>query len=420
MSDIVKNLFDTDVYKYTMLQFIWLHQRKRKGRFAFKNRTDVDLLKYMTADQLRDEFAKIKEMSITDDMIEKLRNHPGLGDKFQPEFLTWLKTFKLADIHVRVLKNGKLSIYTHGKWTNISLWETFIMNVVNRLYFKAKCTELDLTEEEVLASGRNKLIENIEMIMTSPDIVITEFGTRRRWSYEWQREVILTWLAKAPNQIAGTSNVWLAIELGIKAIGTMAHEMDMGYQGIYHKEDDEHGYMYSHDLLMDQWFELYGVALAIALSDTYGSDYFLEHFKELAKKWAGTRHDSGDPFEYGEKVIKFYEDLGIDPKTKITIFSDGLDANLIVALNNRFRGRIKLGFGWGTNLSNNMGFQNYTNNRGLKALSIVCKLVLMCGRTTVKLSDNRAKVTGRKSAVMRVKRLSNYERHAHVTVTCQV
>ncbi len=417
---IVKNLFDLDLYKLTMLQFIWKHHRKAKGRFTFHNRTDVDLLKYMTVGQLREEFAKIQAMSVTEEMIERLRNDPHIGHLFCNEFLTWLKSFKLADITVRIAKNGKLAIHSDGRWTNITLWETFIMNVVNRLYFTAKCTELGLPEAEVLNSGRYKLTENMYAIMASPDIMITEFGTRRRWSYEWQREVLETWIKKLPNQISGTSNVWLALELGIKAIGTMAHEMDMGAQGAYYWHDSFGTQLYSHEILKQQWFEMYGVALSIALSDTYGSDYFFDNFRDQALAWKGTRHDSGNPFEYGERVIAFYERLGIDPKTKIIIFSDGLDASLILALNERFRGRIQIGFGWGTNLTNNMGYQSYEDNRGLKPISIVCKLTHCYGFTTVKLSDNRNKATGYKRAVKRIKRLTKYDRYDHGSFVCQV
>ena len=421
ISRIVKNLFDTDTYKLRMLQFIWKHCRKNRVTFTFKNRTDVDLLKYMTIEEVHDELMKIKPMKFTEEMVDKIRKHPTLGKKFCEEFLSWLVTdFRLAPIRVWS-KHGKLMIASSGDWVDVTLWETFIMNVVNRLYFQAKMKELGVTEEDVLAEGRRRLQAKIARMSTCELLRFMEFGTRRRWSYEWQREVLIELMRRLPNQLIGTSNIDLAFELGLEPKGTMAHELDMGLQGVFYEEDDKAGYMWSHDWLKTKWLEMYGSELSIFLPDTYGTDYFLAHFtEEEARASKGTRQDSGDPIAYGNKFRTHYEKFGIDSRTKALLFSDGLTDESMVDLTNRFIEEFLVAHGYGTHCSNDMGFDDIPDNRGLKPLSLIAKLTRSNGHFTVKLSDNPSKAQGTKKAIKRIFRLTGYNKIKHTAVECVV
>ncbi len=199
----------------------------------------------------------------------------------------------------------------------------------------------------------------------------------------------------------------------------------MAMQVIFRDEDEKEGRIISQRMLWRMWSEFYKGSLTIALPDTYGNDYGLQDFKEFAASWAGVRHDSGDPFEFGEKVIALYQRLGIDSTSKTIVFSDGLTHEVMIALWQRFHGRLRVSFGWGTHLTNDMGFDQWENgNRGLAPLSIIMKLVAVIREgkrvKTVKLSDNPGKVTGEREEVQRVIALTHYNASAHQAVECVV
>jgi nicotinate phosphoribosyltransferase len=240
-------------------------------------------------------------------------------------------------------------------------------------------------------------------------LTFTDFGTRRRFSKGWQDYVVKTLRNEFADRIAepqfrGTSNVHLAMKYGLLPMGTSAHEMYMIMAGISDQTDD--GIRNSHNKFLDLWWDQYGYGLSIALTDTFGSEFF---FKDMtswqAAKWKGLRHDSGDPIVFGERVIEFYKSHGIDPIDKIIVFSDGLDVDSIININNHFKDRIKVTFGWGTNLTNDLGF---------KALSLVIKPVMANNVSLVKLSDNLAKAMGDVSVVERYKRIFG---HTNATST---
>ena len=181
-------------------------------------------------------------------------------------------------------------------------------------------------------------------------------------------------------------------------MGTNAHEEDMAMSGIMHGSDDE--IRNSHQKVLQEWWEEYGWALSIALTDTYGTDFFFKDMTyEQARDWKGLRHDSGDPFKFGDRAIAFYQHYGIDPREKLLVFSDGLDVDTIIRLADYFAGRIKVTFGWGTNLTNDLGFP---------AISIIIKLLESNGHGTVKLSDNLAKAMGKPEDIERFKRIFGY------------
>ena len=408
------SLLDLDFYKLTMGQFVWDHKElcDVPVKYEFKNRTDkVRLADYIPKDVLERQLKRIQGLRMTDEDILHLKSIRGDKESlFSDEYLKSLKDLRLPYVNLSQ-ENGQYHISVEGSWSKAIYWETLILSTVNELYYRALRHETGRSEEDVRTEGRARLQRKIgrlqalierENAQGRKGPVLIDFGTRRRYGGDWQEEVIRETVKAFPNNFLGTSNVHLSRRLGIPARGTKAHELDMGFSGKYHDEDDMAGTFESHNRLMDMWYRYreYGKALSIALTDTYGSDFFFANFtKEQAIKWNGIRQDSGDPFEIGEKAIKFYQDNGIDPTAKILIFSDGLYDDLIIELYKRFKVRINPIFAWGTTLTNDVGFGT---------LSLVVKATEANGHKTVKLSDTRGKETGDRESIERAKRFSGH------------
>ncbi|MBI2473694.1 nicotinate phosphoribosyltransferase [Candidatus Uhrbacteria bacterium] len=422
LEPIVRNLADIDFYKLTMLQFIWWFFSKEVVTFRFKNRTDVQLLDYIDLDELKRQLDRVTKMRFPKWATAELKRR--YSHLFSDNFLSWLGELRLPQASVEIV-DGNLLLEVTGPWPEVMLWETIAMCIVNRMYKLAKMSELKLEEKVVLVEGLHRAEVKFERLSKYPDLVFVDFSTRRRHSYEHQEAVLRTAMRMIPNQLKGTSNVLLGLRLKLPLVGTMAHELPMAFQVLFWDEDEKSERLVSQAKLWKMWEEFYGGALTIALPDTYGNDFGLEDFKPFAAKWAGLRHDSGDPFEFGEKVIAFYNSLEIDPKEKTVVFSDGLTDETMIQLWIRFHDRINLSFGWGTHMGNDMGFDVWPDgDRGLKALSIVMKLVavLKDGRMvgTVKLSDNPSKASGPQEMIERIMRKTDYDFAAHETVACEV
>ena len=415
---ILTSLADVDFYKLTMLQLFFLKHRTVRGKSAFKNRSvKVPLGLKLDIDEVRRQLEHARDLHFTDAEIEYLSEvSKQRGGLFRPEFLAFLRTLRISEINVSLSEDGTQLVIETAESTLVeeSLWETLVMNVVNRMYFLGKMEEGGKTEEETWEEGDRRLTAKIAKLRAALArgirVPFIDFGTRRRWSLEWQEHVLRRLMAEVPELFMGTSNVLLAMRLGIPVAGTMAHECDMAYQGIYHVHDDLAGNLISHEIMLEDWFDIYGDKLSIALSDTYGSEYFFRTFgARRARTWKGLRQDSGDVFAWGEAFLAFYLALGIDPKTKSAVFSDGLDVDKMIALTERFGWKMNLLFGWGTDLMNDMGFD---------PISIVVKLVRCAGYWLVKLSDNLAKATGPVDAKDRVVKLAGYTNTA--SETCRV
>lgn len=376
---IIDSLLDVDYYKLTMAQLAFIFFRYVPIIFGFKNRTaSVPIAKIIKKKDLLDELDHVRTIrGITKNeaaYLESLKI-------FTRQFIIFLENLILPAFVFGETEDGYV-IRFEGNWAEVTLWETICLSIINELYYKALLKKMNKAEKKsVYIEGKRRLAEKIRILKENPDITFVDFGTRRRFSRQWHKYVLATLLKEVPNQILGTSNVALAIKYEARPVGTFAHEMYMVFSGIFHTDIKE-----SHNRVLQYWWKQYGYDLSIALTDTYGSDFFFRDMTvEQASDWKGLRQDSGDPFEFGEKAIAFYKTQGIDPREKLIIFSDGLDLDLITRLNNYFRGRIKVSFGWGTNL---------TNDLGLKALSLVVKVVEANGYGTVKLSDNLAKAMG--------------------------
>lgn len=395
---IINDLFDLDFYKLTMAQYAFVHGHNSWVKYEFTDRTKhSDLFNVIDFTQLLDQLTDVRHNVFNNiDKFEKL-------NVFSSEFINFIKgigTDTELPIVNCVRSNNKVSISVEGLWPSAILWETYVLSIINELYYAEKRIKFFKNYGETLDNqyevGESRLISKINKLKEYPEIVIAEFGTRRRYSKYWQTKVMKT---LAENGITNlTSNVELALTNGYKPFGTFAHELPMIVSGVYGSESDLALYE-SQNVAFDAWYDMYNGKLpSIALSDTFTTEFTFKTFgKERAEKWDGFRHDSGDPFVFADRLLAQYKEWGIDATTKTIVFSDGLDVDLIIALYTTYRDKIKMIFGWGTNLTNDVAFN--------ETLSIVMKATHVNGVPIVKLSDNPEKISGDPTAVQRYQKV---------------
>jgi nicotinate phosphoribosyltransferase len=375
-----------DLYKATMSQIAYEKHPDVGVTFELKNRNAESLFAYVEPKVLQERLGIIAQRGFSHEELTYLSTLKNNDDPlFSAEYLSYLAEKPLPQVAVGVNEFSlQLHVEAQDDWPLVSFWETVVMAEINELYFETYLERHGISATDLYDEGDARLTEKIETLQANPDIKFADFGTRRHFSYRWQKHVVERLAKELPGQFLGSSNIGLSSELGMQPIGTFAHEMPMVYAAIADKQGDN--IRASHGQMLDDWYERYGEKLSIALTDTFGSDFFFEDFgTERAAAWRGVRHDSGDPVAFGEKTIAFYAEHGIDPSSKTIVFSDGLDINDIVKLHEHFAGRINVVFGWGTSL---------TNDLGLPALNIVMKAVEADGAATVKLSDVATKHTG--------------------------
>jgi nicotinate phosphoribosyltransferase len=381
-----------DYYKPTMSQVLEEREPGAEDTLTFKNRGKERIADYVTVDGLQARFDDIRSRGWQPAELDYLASLRSSRNErvFDDDYLEYLLRAELPPVKV-AYDDGleDIAIETNGPAAMASFWETVAMSEVNEAYFEGYIRAHDIDLMEVYDEGDRRLSEKIAILQAHPDIKFADFGTRRRFSLRWQRHVLERLIDECPDNLLGTSNVALAHSLDQRPIGTFAHEMPMIYAGLADARGEN--IRASHYRMLEDWYDRYGEDLSTVLPDTFGTDFFFTDFtQEQAEKWRGLRHDSGDPVAFGERAIEFYEARGIDPATKTIVFSDGLDIDAIVALNEHFKGKINTIFGWGTTL---------TNDLGIKPLNIVMKATHVRtadGREadTVKLSDDPGKHTG--------------------------
>ena len=366
---MLASLLDTDLYKFTMMQVV-LHQFPgAQVEYRFRCRTEaVDLL--VIEAPFRAALTQLCALRFNEDELSYLRNLRYI----KPDFVDFLRLFQLNEGYVEIDTRQGLDIRIRGPWLHTILFEVPLLAIINELYFKALGTVPDLS------IARKRLDDKINLIQAHPDVthfVFSDFGTRRRFSTAWQQEVVHTLKHALPQQLSGTSNVLIAKTLGISAIGTMAHEYLQAFQALGPRLAD------SQRAAFEAWAKEYRGDLGIALSDVVGMDAFLRDFDlYFCKLFDGVRHDSGDPVEWGEKMLNHYQEHRIDAHAKTMVFSDGLTVPKALALHDTFIGRTKPVFGIGTNL---------TCDVGVSPINIVIKMVSCNGQPVAKLSDSPGK-----------------------------
>lgn len=374
-----------DYYKATMGQVEFLEHPDVNVTFELTNRAKNQLSDFVSPTELQARLDTLKVGWQPDEVayLAGLQNQDGTA-QFTPEYLDFLIENPLPSVDISLDEQHDLAVSTTGPWPLVTFWETVVMSEINELYFTNKLAREGSSLEELYAEGDRRLDEKIAKLKDRPDIKFSDFGTRRRFSYDWHKHVIERAATELPENFVGTSNIYLAHKLGLTPIGTFAHELPMVYSAM--ADTDGKNPLAGHNLVLQDWDRIYKGDLSTALTDTFTTDFFFTDFTQTqAEQWNALRHDSGDPFEFGDRVIAFYESLSIDPQGKTIIFSDGLDVDTIIALADYFKDRITLAFGWGTTLTNDLGIQ---------ANNFVMKAVRVNGMPTVKLSDAEGKHTG--------------------------
>ena len=374
MPGIIQSLLDTDLYKFTMMQAV-LHQfPAAQVQYKFKCRTPgVQLAPYI--DEIREEIRLLCTLRFTDDELDYMRSLRFI----KSDFVDFLGLFKLNEkyISLTALENGEIDIRASGPWLHTILFEIPVLAIISEVYSRNTSPGLNKAE------GRRRLQDKMALLQR-PDLQglkLADYGTRRRFSRQWQHEVLHTLQSRLgtdeKGQLAGTSNVMFAKALGLRPMGTMAHEYLQACQALGPRLRD------SQVFALEKWAQEYRGDLGIALSDVYGINAFLRDFDMyFCKLFDGARHDSGDPFSWGERMIEHYAANRCDPRSKLLVFSDGLTIARCIALYERFRGRIQTAFGVGTNLMNDLGPE---------PLQIVLKMVRCNGQPVAKISDTPGK-----------------------------
>lgn len=381
MIPIITSLLDNDLYKFTMLQAM-LHQfPQTHGVYRFRCRNN-DETAYPLADikaDLEVQLDALCELEFKADELDYLRSLRFI----KSDFVDYLELFQLKRrfITVDTDDDNRLNIQIEGPMIQAMFFEIFVLCLVSELYYQRLDKTSALDEGQKRLDKKIAELKHYDMLqnadMDNPPFVVADFGTRRRYSKQWHYHVVRSLSQASPKIFRGTSNVYLAKELGITPIGTMAHEFLQAFQALDVRLRD------SQKAALEAWVREYRGDLGIALTDVVGMDAFLRDFDlYFAKLFDGLRHDSGDPYVWGDKAIAHYEKLKINPKTKSLTFSDGLNLQKAWDLHQYFKTRIKTAFGIGTNLTNDMG-QGHLN--------IVLKLVECNGQPVAKLSDSPGK-----------------------------
>lgn len=372
---IITSLLDTDLYKLTMMQVA--HHRYPSAivehEFHCRNK-DVDL--GVIYSQVQEQIDALCNLQFTQTELDYLRRRLHF---LKRDFIDFLGIFRFDPRQILVRKTeGGLSITTRGPWWQTILYEIYVLSIVNELYFDHLTKDYTNRERyDMMEEGHRRLEAKIEHVRNVDGFIFTDFGTRRRFSKEWQMEVLQHCKREIPDRLFGTSNLYIARELDLTPIGTMAHEYLQAFQAFDNKLVD------SQKSALEAWVQEYRGDLGIALTDVINRDAFLKDFDlYFAKLFDGVRHDSGDPVEWGEAFIDHYKKLKIDPRNKLLVFSDGLTFPKAVDLYQHFKGRINTSFGIGTNL---------TNDVGLTPLNIVMKMTLCNGLPVAKISDSPGK-----------------------------
>ncbi|HCL14110.1 nicotinate phosphoribosyltransferase [Stutzerimonas stutzeri] len=377
---IIQSLLDTDFYKLTMMQAVLHHYPNAEVEWAFRSRSGEDLRPYL--DAIREQIEALAELQMAPEELAYLERIPYM----QPDFIRFLGLFRFDLRYLRLdVEDGELVIHLRGPWLHVILFEVPLLAIISEVRNRARYPQVSLTQ------ARDRLDEKLAWLRSQAGeqelatFTLADFGTRRRFSFAVQEMVVERLRCDFPGRFVGTSNVHLARTLAVKPMGTMAHEWIMAHQQLGPRLID------SQIAALDCWVREYRGALGIALTDCITMDAFLRDFDlYFAKLFDGLRHDSGDPLVWAEKAIAHYRRLGIDPRTRQLIFSDGLDFAKALQIHRALAGRSNPSFGIGTGLTCDIP--------GVEPTNMVIKMTACDGQPVAKISDSPGKTMCRDEA----------------------
>ena len=374
LNTCMRGVLETDIYKLSMQQAYRHQAPDAVAEWELHCRSDEDLTPYL--ELIREELAGMNQLTIP---LPALRALSRQAPYLQPDYLDFLSHFRFDPSLLSIgIERGKLTIRARGLQTQVSLFEIPVMATLSEVRNSVRYPEVtpELIEKSTLAKIAQ--LQRLGDAVDLSDFRFTDFGTRRRFSFAAQQQVLGLLQQHLPQQLVGTSNPLLAQQFGLPAVGTMAHEWLQTHQGL------NYPLAATQKAALQNWLREYRGQLSVALTDVIGIDAFCRDLDfQLASQYSGFRQDSGDPRLWGEKLIAHLESLGVDPTHKTLVFSDGLDFSRAVALYHHFRGRVQTSFGIGTWLMADFGVN--------QPLNMVMKMVRLGNRSVAKISDSPGK-----------------------------
>jgi nicotinate phosphoribosyltransferase len=405
LDPIIRSILDTDFYKLLMLQMIRGLYPDVEATFSLINRTRrIRIAEEIDEKELREQLDHARTVKLTKKELIWLAGNTFYGTRqiFSPDFLAWFADFQLPEYEL-TRRDGQFVLEFSGPWTHTSMWEIPALAIICELRSRAALRGVGRFALDVLyARAKAKLWSKVEQLRELKDLRISDFGTRRRHSFLWQRWCVAALKEGLGDAFIGSSNVLLAMDNDLEAIGTNAHELPMVLTALAPNDEARRKAPYK---VLNDWQRYYGGNLLIVLPDTYGTTAFLRDAPDWVAGWTGFRPDSMPPIEGGEQVIRWWRSKGKDPREKLLVFSDALDVDTIISTYRHFQGKVRMTFGWGTNLTNDFRGCAPEPLPGLDPISLVAKVTSANGRPAVKLSDNPEKATGDPKEVQRYLKL---------------
>ena len=401
-----------------MLQLIWRQHRDVPVTFSVINRsTSVRLAEEVDEAELRAQLDHARTLRFSNRELIWLGGNTFYGVKsiFSPDFLAWLADYRLPDYDLSV-QDGQYVLTFSGPWAEVTLWEIPALSILNELRSRRALRRLGRFELDVLyARAKTKLWGKVERLRKLELLAISDFGTRRRHGFLWQGWCVEALKEGLGSAFIGTSNVLLAMNNDLEAVGTNGHELPMVLAAL--AGDDDAALRAAAYQVLEEWRATYDGNLLIALPDAFGTRAFLADAPDWLADWKGFRPDSAPPIEGGEEILAWWAQQGRDPRERLLVFADGMDVDTIEATHAHFKGRVRTSFGWGTNLTNDFRDCAPAPMPELTPISLVCKVTRAGGRSAVKLSDNVEKATGDRAEIERYLRVFGEAGRGRQTVT---
>lgn len=383
LNPIINSLLTTDAYKLSMGQTIFHQFQDYTTEWDFKCRNkDVKFTPEMV-EEIRQQIQHFCTLTFKEDELEYLSTIKYIKRDYI-NFLRYWRPF-YSDFDISTDGESGIKIMAKGTWLNTSMYEIPVLAIVNEVYFRMK-----YDYNQLIVEFKKRFDDKLQGLLNGTYELhsFSEFGLRRRLSAEAEEYAVSKFvenrqaLAEKGSFFLGSSNVELAKKFSIVPVGTLAHEfIESVGQGNLKLNP-----AYSNWYGMESWTKEYGVLNGTWLTDTIGDQCcHLDMGLTYSILFSGVRHDSGDPYVWGDHWIAHYQKLydqfhdeRVNPKNKTLLFSDGLNFESATSIYRYFKDKAKVAFGIGTFI---------TNDTSVPALNIVMKVAICNDHDVAKLSN---------------------------------